>query len=123
MKQISSKYLNLNLLSAIANSEEGYVILMTSFGHVVGRLFFAADVLDETVCGLISSAKEEIIKNMETDGVEIIGDGSLISVKDAIAVYGDGRTLSFDELTLHCDQIIGFSPITRESYEAYLTND
>ena len=82
MKQVSAKYLNLNLLSAMANAGDGYVILITNFGHVMGRLFFAGDVLDETTCGMISAAKDEIIKNMSLeDEVELIGDGlSLIHI-------------------------------------------
>lgn len=124
MKQMSAKYLNLNLLSAMANSGDGYVILITNFGHVMGRLFFAGDVLDETMCGMISTAKEEIIKNMSLeDEVELIGDGSMICVKDAIVTYVAGHSLSFEEITLHCDQIVGFSPIDRESYESQLDEE
>lgn len=124
MKQMSAKYLNLNLLSAMANSGDGYVILITNFGHVMGRLFFAGDVLDETMCGIISTAKEEIIKNMSLeDEVELIGDGSMICVKDAIVTYAAGHSLSFEEITLHCDQIVGFSPIDRESYESQLDEE
>ncbi|MDO4925791.1 MAG: hypothetical protein Q3980_09025 [Turicibacter sp.] len=124
MKQMSAKYLNLNLLSAMANSGDGYVILITNFGHVMGRLFFAGDVLDETMCGMISTAKEEIIKNMSLeDEVELIGDGSMICVKDAIVTYAAGHSLSFEEITLHCDQIVGFSPIDRESYESQLDEE
>ena len=124
MKQMSAKYLNLNLLSAMANSGDGYVILITNFGHVMGRLFFAGDVLDETMCGVISTAKEEIIKNMSLeDEVELIGDGSMICVKDAIVTYAAGHSLSFEEITLHCDQIVGFSPIDRESYESQLDEE
>lgn len=119
MKQMSAKYLNLNLLSAMANAGDGHVILITNFGHVMGRLFFAGDVLDETMCGMISTAKEEIIKNMSSEeDVQLIGDGSMICVKDAIVTYAAGHRLSFEELTLHCDQIVGFSPIDRESYES-----
>lgn len=124
MKQMSAKYLNLNLLSAMANSGDGYVILITNFGHVMGRLFFAGDVLDETMCGMISTAKEEIIKNMSLeDEVELIGDGSMICVKDAIVTYAAGHSLSFEEITLHCDQIVGFSPIDCESYESQLDEE
>lgn len=120
MNQMSSKYLNLNLLSTMAHSLDGYVILITNFGHVMGRLIYAADALEETMCGLIASAKEEIMKNMTEENVEFIGDGSMICVKDAIVTYASGETLSFGELTLHCDQIVGFAPIDRESYESNL---
>lgn len=124
MKQVSAKYLNLNLLSAMANAGDGYVILITNFGHVMGRLFFAGDVLDETTCGMISAAKDEIIKNMSLeDEVELIGDGSMICVKDAIVTYANGNRLTFEEMTLHCDQIVGFSPIDRESYESQLVQE
>ena len=124
MKQVSAKYLNLNLLSAMANAGDGYVILITNFGHVMGRLFFAGDGLDETTCGMISAAKEEIIKNMSLeDEVELIGDGSMICVKDAIVTYANGHRLTFEEMTLHCDQIVGFSPIDRESYESQLVQE
>ena len=118
MNQMSSKYLNLNLLSTMAHSLDGYVILITNFGHVMGRLIYAADALEETMCGLITSAKEEIMKNMKEENVEFIGDGSMICVKDAIVTYASSETLTFEELTLHCDQIIGFSLIDRESYES-----
>ena len=118
MKQMSSKYLNLNLLSAIANSGDGYVILITNFGHVMGRLYYAGDQMDETM-----AAKDEVIKNMREEDVEFIGDGSMICVKEAIVTYAAGHTLSFDELTLHCDQIVGFSPIDRESYVANLEQE
>ena len=118
MNQISSKYLNLNLLATMAHSLDGYVILITNFGHVMGRLIYAADALEETMCGLITSAKEEIMKNMTEENVEFIGDGSMICVKDAIVTYASSETLTFEELTLHCDQIIGFSLIDRESYES-----
>ena len=118
MNQMSSKYLNLNLLSTMAHSLDGYVILITNFGHVMGRLIYAADALEETMCGLITSAKEEIMKNMTEENVEFIGDGSMICVKDAIVTYASSETLTFEELTLHCDQIIGFSLIDRESYES-----
>ena len=118
MNQVSSKYLNLNLLATMAHSLDGYVILITNFGHVMGRLIYAADALEETMCGLITSAKEEIMKNMTEENVEFIGDGSIICVKDAIVTYASGASLTFEELTLHCDQIVGFAPIDRESYEA-----
>ncbi|MBS3202480.1 hypothetical protein J0J80_10230 [Turicibacter bilis] len=123
MKQMSSKYLNLNLLSAMANSGDGYVILITNFGHVMGRLYYAGDQMDETMAGIISAAKDEVIKNMREEDVEFIGDGSMICVKEAIVTYAAGHTLSFDELTLHCDQIVGFSPIDRESYVANLEQE
>ena len=47
----------------------------------------------------------------------------MICVKEAIVTYAAGHTLSFDELTLHCDQIVGFSPIDRESYVANLEQE
>ncbi|MDE5978148.1 MAG: hypothetical protein K2G70_06785 [Turicibacter sp.] len=120
MKQVSSKYLNLNLLSTLASTGDGYVILITNFGHVMGRLYYAGDQTNETMTGIISSAKDEIIKNMSEEAIELVGDGSMICVKKAIVTYAAGHTLSFEELTLHCDQIVGFSPIDGESYEAYL---
>lgn len=119
MKQLSLKQLNLNLLSTMANSLDGYVFLLTNFGHVMGRLYYAGDQLDDTLAGMITKAKEEILNNIQEE-IEFIGDGSLICIKDAIITYTTGQTLSFDEMTLHADQIVGFSPIDSDTYTAYM---
>lgn len=122
--KISSKYLNIEGLSALIEASKNKsnfdgVLLMTSNGMVIGKLapvFSETDI--PTAAELVYDYKESYmdacINNKED--VEVIGDGSLLVVKDALIKQGNMPFVKIDELTLHCADIIGFSPINIEEF-------
>ena len=115
MKKVSSKFLNLRSLAAVTETLDSSdsVILLTNFGHIIGELYFNESEEDLTVSDLIIKGKTILLDKMESD---TIGDGSMICVKNAIVKYSNSMTFNFNEITVHCDDIVGFSPINRDSY-------
>lgn len=122
--KISSKYLNIEGLSALIEASKNKsnfdgVLLMTSNGMVIGKLapvFSETDI--PTAAELVYDYKESYMDacvNNNKD-VEVIGDGSLLVVKDALIKQGNMPFIKIDELTLHCTDIIGFSPINIEEF-------
>lgn len=115
--KISSKKLNLSSLDYIiqANPELDAVILLTNFGYIVGELCFSDSEETETIEDIIYAANKKTLESEDKE-IEKIGDGSLLTIKNAIVKYSNNTTLNFAELTIHCDQVVGFCPINKESY-------
>ncbi|MDF2985760.1 MAG: hypothetical protein K0R50_1270 [Eubacterium sp.] len=118
---ISSKYLNLHALSTLieASNELDGVILLTPFGLVAGKLLIpVANPNISSVAEAIGTIKDNLISNYEDNGesVSLVGDGSIIVVKDATIKYGNNSTIKCNDLSLHCSDIIGFSPIKMQDF-------
>lgn len=117
MEKLSSKYLNMLCLTKMIESQSQYdgLLLFTAFGLVVGKPFMPLSLSDNpTVSEIICQSKEEIVyppsKNKEQQ-YELIGDGSMIILRDAVIKYSFNSTIKINEITVHCSDIIGFSPI------------
>ncbi|MBD7911529.1 hypothetical protein [Clostridium cibarium] len=130
MSKISSKYLNLEGLSTLIESskktsEFNGALIMTSFGMVIGKL---APVYSGTdiphAAELVYDYKEEYVKSFQEEykeDIEIIGDGSLIVIEDATIIYGNNLKVDIEEITIHCSDVIGFSPINIEKFKGNLS--
>lgn len=129
MAKISSKYLNLEGLSALIESSKNTsdfdgALIMTSFGMIIGKL---SPVFSETdvphAAELVYDYKEEYVTSVKDSGesVEIIGDGSLLVLEEATIIYGNNTTIDMDEITIHCADCIGFSPINLEKFRAKIS--
>lgn len=119
--KISSKKLNFSSLDYLiqATPELDAVMLLTNFGYIVGELHFSDSEKLETIEDIISDTNK---KTLESNGekFEKVGDGSLVTIKNAMVKYSNNMTLNFRELTIHCDQVVGFCPINKESYLSQL---
>jgi hypothetical protein len=98
-----------------SQSQYDGLLLFTAFGLVVGKPFMPLSLSDNpTVSEIICQSKEEIVyppsKNKEQQ-YELIGDGSMIILRDAVIKYSFNSTIKINEITVHCSDIIGFSPI------------
>lgn len=112
MKKCSSKYLNLHALESItkSNPSSNSVILLTNFGYIIGELDLDGSEDNHNVSNLISRIKSSILESGEVD---IFGDGSSVCIKNAVVKYANNSTLNFNELTVHCEDIVGFAPINK----------
>lgn len=129
MAKISSKYLNMEGLSALINASRNKsdfdgAILMTSFGMVVGNI---VPTYSETevphAAELVYDYKEEYVtlfKEQNKDELEIIGDGSLVVLENATVIYSNNNKVELDEITIHCDDVIGFTPVNIEKFKSSL---
>lgn len=117
MKKVSSKYLNLHTLDSIVKTDPSYdsVILLTSFGYIIGELNICDSETSNNVSSIISKFKSNIAESFENDAIEFIGDGSMLTINNAIVKYPNNTTLNFYEFTVHCEDVIGFAPINKES--------
>jgi hypothetical protein len=127
MSKISSKYLNLEGLSALIQSsketsEFDGALIMTNLGMIIGKL---VPVYSETevphAAELVYDYKEEYVKSFEEEykeKIEILGDGSLIVMEDATIIYGNNIKVQIEEITIHCSDVIGFSPINIENFKS-----
>lgn len=122
---ISSKYLNLlNLASLIhvMDNEKKIdgALLLTSFGLIVGKIDTPNELTNKSVVAdLIANQKKSLVDNSKEEGnvpIELIGDGSMLVVKDATIKYSNNSTININEITLHCDQIIGFAPVNIQDF-------
>lgn len=119
-RKISSKYLNLEALSLITNCEElqeniDGVLLLTSYGLIIGKLITTVpeDCNKKLVSVLIGEIKAKIIKSFEEagDSIELVNDGSMITIEDAVVKSHNNSTLKLSEVTVFSDHIIGFLPV------------
>lgn len=129
MAKISSKYLNMEGLSALINASRNKsdfdgAMLMTSFGMVVGNI---VPTYSETevphAAELVYDYKEEYVtlfKEQNKDELEIIGDGSLVVLENATVIYSNNNKVELDEITIHCDDVIGFTPVNIEKFKSSL---
>ena len=129
MAKISSKYLNMEGLSALINASRNKsdfdgAMLMTSFGMVVGNI---VPTYSETevphAAELVYDFKEEYVtlfKEQNKDELEIIGDGSLVVLENATVIYSNNNKVELDEITIHCDDVIGFTPVNIEKFKSSL---
>lgn len=115
MVKCSSKYLNLEALGQITdiNPSSDAVILLTNFGYIIGELDFDGSDDNLSVANLIMKTKSKIC---DSEDIEAFNDGSLICVKNVTVKYANNLTISFNELTVHCDDIVGFSPINKADF-------
>lgn len=128
MNKISSKFLNMEGLAALVESSRNKsnfngVLLLTNAGMIIGNLtpvFSNTDV--PTAAELVYDYKESYIQACidNNENFEIMGDGSLLVVKDAMIKSNNGPLISLDEITVHCDSIIGFSPINIEEFKSQI---
>lgn len=125
MNKISSKYLNLLSLSSLIdvlnkNSNYDGALLLTSFGLIIGKIDTPKELTDEPlIADIIANQKNSLIENLKKENnepIELVGDGSMIVLKDATIKYSTNSTIKINEITLHCDQIIGFSPVNIEDF-------
>lgn len=129
MAKISSKYLNMEGLSALINASRNKsdfdgAMLMTSFGMVVGNI---VPTYSETeiphAAELVYDYKEEYVslfKEQNKEELEIIGDGSLVVLENATIIYSNNNKIELDEITIHCDDVIGFTPVNIEKFKSNL---
>lgn len=129
MAKISSKYLNMEGLSALINASRNKsdfdgAMLMTSFGMVVGNI---VPTYSETeiphAAELVYDYKEEYVslfKEQNKEELEIIGDGSLVVLENATIIYSNNNKIELDEITIHCDDVIGFTPVNIEKFKSSL---
>ncbi|WP_294352391.1 hypothetical protein [uncultured Clostridium sp.] len=129
MAKISSKYLNIEGLGVLIESSKNTscfdgALIMTSFGMIIGKI---SPVFSETdvphAAELVYDYKEEYVKAAKDSGetIEIIGDGSLLVLEEATIIYGNNTTVDMDEVTIHCADVIGFSPINLEKFKAKIS--
>lgn len=122
--KISSKKLNFSSLDYLiqANPELDAVMLLTNFGYIVGELHFSDSEKLETIEDIIFDTNKKTLESLESNGekFEKVSDGSLVTIKNAMVKYSNNMTLNFRELTIHCDQVVGFCPINKESYLSQL---
>lgn len=120
MAKISSKFLNIEGLGQLIESSKNTskfdgAMIMTSFSMIVGKL---KPVYSETdvphAAELVYDYKESYVSAME-EPVEIIGDGSLLVLEDATIINGTNK-ITVDEFTVHCSDVIGFTPINIEEF-------
>ena len=130
MAKISSKYLNMEGLSALINasrnkSDFDSVMLMTSFGMIVGNI---VPTYSETevphAAELVYDYKEEYVnlfkeQNKEEE-LEIIGDGSLVVLENVTVIYNNNNKIELDEFTVHCNDVIGFTPVNIKKFKSSL---
>lgn len=129
MGKISSKYLNMEGLSALLEASKGKsdfdgALIITSFGMIVGKM---VPVYSETdvphAAELVYDYKEEYVtsyKEEYKEELEIIGDGSLVVLENATVMYGNNNKVELEEITIHCEDIIGFTPINIEKFKSNL---
>ena len=129
MAKISSKYLNMEGLSALINASRNKsdfdgAMLMTSFGMVVGNI---VPTYSETevphAAELVYDYKEEYVslfKEQNKEELEIIGDGSLVVLENVTIIYSNNNKVELDEITIHCDDVIGFTPVNIEKFKSNL---
>lgn len=121
MEKISSRYLNINTLSEITEVI-GYdsVLLVTPVGNIIGTLHFpSGEETDTTLCNLIAKTKTNICDASESE-IELIGDGSMVCVKDAIILQANNQRININEITVHCGDIVAFSPVNRDEFLSQL---
>ncbi|MGG7177657.1 hypothetical protein ACQPU1_08700 [Clostridium paraputrificum] len=128
MSKISSKYLNLEGLSALIESAKDTspydgALILTSAGIIAGKLspvFSETDI--PTAAELVYDYKESYMNGCinNKEDVEVIGDGSLLVIKEALVKYGNNPALALEEITIHCSDVIGFSPINLDSFKKQL---
>lgn len=116
MQKCSSKYLNLYSLDAVikVSPDLDSALLLTNFGVVICDLDFTENDDQLNLSDLVSQTKHTML-DKEDVPTELIGDGSTISVKNAVVKYSNNFTMNFAELVIHSDSICGFSPIKRDS--------
>lgn len=126
MAKISSKYLNMEGLAALLEASKGKsdfdgALIMTSFGMVIGKM---APVYSETeiphAAELVYDYKTEYVdlyKEQNKEELEIIGDGSLVVLEEATVIYSNNTKIELDEITIHCSDVIGFTPINIEKFK------
>lgn len=125
MGKISSKYLNMEGLSALLEASKGKsdfdgALIITSFGMIVGKM---VPVYSETdvphAAELVYDYKEEYVTSYKEE-LDIIGDGSLVVLENATVMYGNNNKVELEEITIHCEDIIGFTPINIEKFKSNL---
>ena len=123
MKRISSKYLNLEGLSFLIEKSEtsNCALLLTNFGYVIGDLDLnSSDDDNASVAYAVALYKSKVLES-DSEDLELINDGSLISIKNAIVKYSNNMTLNFKELTIHSNDVVGFAPINRDEILSQLS--
>ncbi|MDS0524535.1 hypothetical protein NNC19_02520 [Clostridium sp. SHJSY1] len=124
MLKISSKYLNVEGLQTLIESSKNTsefdgALIITSLGMIVGKL---VPLYSETevphAAELVYDYKEEYVSSNKD--IEIIGDGSLIVMEEVTIIYGNNTKVDIEEITIHCTDIIGFSPINIEKFKSSL---
>ncbi|CEQ10658.1 Uncharacterised protein [[Clostridium] sordellii] len=124
MKNISSKELNLIALSKIIENDpylDG-VVFLTSSGYIVGEVFDPEkEYKTFTLASILTNVKTGLLANKNLE-LNLIGDGSIIFLKNVIVKYSNDATLTFNELAVHCDDVIAFSPINIQDYLNQIDN-
>ncbi|MBE6047843.1 MAG: hypothetical protein E7213_05485 [Clostridium sp.] len=126
MAKISSKYLNMEGLQALLDASKNKsdfdgALIITSFGMIIGTM---APVYSETdiphAAELVNDYKQEYVslfKEQNKEELQIIGDGSLVVLENATVIYSNNNKLELDEISIHCDDVIGFTPINIEKFK------
>ncbi|MCB2297813.1 hypothetical protein [Clostridium tagluense] len=125
MLKVPSKFLNLTILANLirdTGKEQNIdgALILTSFGFIIGKIDIPDNLNDKfTILNFIASQKTSVINNSNVEGndpIELMGDGSMLIVTDAVIKYANNSTISINQITLHCDQIIGFAPVNIQDY-------
>ncbi len=130
LAKVSSKYLNMEGLSALLEASKNKsdfdgAMIMTSFGMIIGKI---VPVYSETdiphAAELVNDYKTEYVdifhEQNEDEELEIIGDGSLVVLEDATVIYGNNNTVELEEITIHCTDVIAFNPINLAQFKEKL---
>lgn len=130
MKRVSSKYISLlaveNLLDYVKDHKDSEltsdgILLLTSFGFVYGKIKqISNDDTDSprTVSDILINTKTNILKKYEEDKFELVNDGSVIVLENAVVKYpANNYTLNMAEIIIFADQVIGYYPIDLSVFE------
>ncbi|MBE6089829.1 MAG: hypothetical protein E7206_17700 [Clostridium beijerinckii] len=128
MKKVSSKYISLlaveSLLDYIKDNQNSGltsdgILLLTSFGFVYGKIKITTDDNSQkTVSDILINSKTNILKEYEEDEFEVINDGSVIILENAVVKYpANNYTINMAEIIIFSDQVIGYYPIDLSTFE------
>lgn len=125
MNKLSSKFLSMEVAKAFIDTvqkDESYsingILLLTSFGIVYGKFHeFTNLEVNNTPADILLNTKSTQYDKLISENQEIFGDGSTITLNDAIVKYSSGITLNMEEIIIFCDQIIGYYPVDLKTFE------
>lgn len=122
---ISSKFLNLTTLNAMINADTESVsfdgvLLITSAGTIIGK--FANDEDDPNSIGTMLTDNKVKAIDDNNEPLNLIGDGSIITLKDVIFKCNNNVNLRTNYLIVHCEDVIAFVPIKLNNFLKQLDN-